>query len=142
MINLGKEMRMAYLEWNDTFSVEIKQIDEQHKKLFSLFNDLHEAMQKGMGGKIINRILKELRDYTSYHFAAEESWMKMLNYPGLAKHKQEHQEAIKQVNKFIIEYARGSKAVPYEVLKFLSNWLQNHILQIDREYAPYLKGKV
>jgi hemerythrin len=98
--------------------------------------------KRGVGEKVINHILKELRDYTSYHFTAEESWMKTLNYPGLAKHAHEHQEAIRQVNRFIIEYARGSKSIPLEVLRFLSNWLQNRILQIDRDYAPYLKGKV
>jgi hemerythrin len=141
-IDRGKELCMALIEWNNTFSVEIKQIDEQHKKLFSLLNTLHDAMQKGNGEKVVNNILKELRDYTSYHFTAEESWMKMLNYPGLVKHAQEHQEAIRQVNKLIIEYARGVKSVPLDVLRFLSNWLQNHILQIDREYAPYLKGKI
>ena len=64
---------------------------------------------------------KELCDYISYYFATEESWTKILNYLSLAKFVHEHQEAIRQVNKFIIEYMRGSKSIPYEVLRFLSH---------------------
>ena len=133
---------MPFIEWTEAFSVGIKQIDEQHQQLFSLINVLYDSIKRNAGEKVIGHTLKELRDYVSYHFKAEEAWMKMLHYPDFAKHLQEHVDATKQVNKFIIDYSRGSKTVPLDVLRFMSNWLQNHILQIDRDYIPYLKGKI
>jgi hemerythrin-like metal-binding protein len=99
-------------------------------------------MQQGKGEEVTGTILKELQQYVIYHFNTEESWMKMISYPDLAKHQQEHQEAMQKVNKFIVEYERGSKTISIDLLKFLGDWLQNHILQTDRSYMPYLKGKI
>jgi hemerythrin len=66
----------------------------------------------------------------------------MYNYPDINKHKQEHEDAVQKVNKFALEYERGQPTVDIELLKFLSDWLQNHILQADRNYIPYVKGKI
>ena len=65
--------------------------------------------------------------------------MKMCTYPYIDKHKLEHQEAIKKVNKLVLEYERGKQDVIIEMLKFLSAWLQEHILETDRKYIPFLK---
>jgi hemerythrin-like metal-binding protein len=130
---------MPLIEWNDVYSVGIDIIDEQHRKFFSLINALFDAMKEGKGDELVQAVLKELQDYVIYHFQSEESWMKMCNYPYFDKHKHEHQEAIKKVNKLIIEHERGNQDVTIEMLKFLSAWLQDHILKTDREYIPFLK---
>jgi hemerythrin len=133
---------MPLIEWNNTFSVEIQKIDEQHKKFFSILNVLYDAIMQGKGEEAVGSVLKELQQYVIFHFKSEESWMEMYNYPDMNKHKLEHQEAIQKVNKFVLEYERGQQTVDIELLKFLSDWLQNHILQADRNYIPYFRGKV
>jgi hemerythrin len=133
---------MPLIEWNSTFSVEIQKIDEQHKKFFSLLNVLYDAILQGKGEEIVGPVLKELQQYVIFHFKSEESWMKLYHYPDMNKHKLEHEEAIQKVNKFALEYERGQKTVDIELLKFLSAWLQNHILQTDRNYIPYFRGKL
>jgi hemerythrin len=97
---------------------------------------------QGKGEEAVGSVLKELQQYVIFHFKSEESWMEMYNYPDMNKHKLEHQEAIQKVNKFVLEYERGQQTVDIELLKFLSDWLQNHILQADRNYIPYFRGKV
>jgi hemerythrin len=77
-----------------------------------------------------------------FHFKSEESWMELYHYPDMNKHKLEHEGAIQKVNKLILDYERGQQTVDIELLKFLSDWLQNHILQVDRNYIPYFQGKV
>jgi hemerythrin len=133
---------MPLIEWNNAFSVEIQKIDEQHMKFFSIINLLYDAVLQGKGGEVVGSVLKELQQYVIFHFKSEESWMKMYNYPDLNNHKLEHQEAIQKVNKLVLEYERGQQTVDIELLKFLSDWLQNHILQVDRNYIPYIRGKV
>jgi hemerythrin len=133
---------MPIIEWNSAFSVDIQKIDEQHKKFFSLVNILYDAIMQGKGEEVVGSVLKELQQYVIFHFKSEESWMKMFNYPDMNMHKLEHEGAIQKVNKLVLEYERGNKTVDIELLKFLSDWLQNHILQVDRKYIPYFQGKV
>jgi hemerythrin len=99
-------------------------------------------MQGAQDREVVGFVLKELQQYVVYHFKAEESLMKMYNYPNMNAHKQEHEGAIKRVNKLVLDYERGLQTVDIELLKFLSDWIQNHILQIDRKYIPYVRGKV
>ena len=63
---------MPLIEWNDTYSVGIKIIDEQHKKFFSIINTLFDAMKEGKGDELVETVLKELQDYVIYHFQSED----------------------------------------------------------------------
>ena len=133
---------MPLIEWNDAFSVGIQKIDEQHKKFFSITNLLFDSMRGAQDRDVVGSVLKELQQYVVYHFKAEESLMKMYNYPNMNAHKQEHDGAIHTVNKLVLDYERGVQTVDIELLKFLSDWIQSHILQVDRKYIPYVRGKV
>ncbi len=133
---------MPLIEWDNAFSVGNKQIDEHHKKFFHIINILHDAMRNGKSEEVLLAVLKEMQQYVQYHFKAEESLMKIYAYPDYSSHKAEHEEAVQKVNKFFIEYERHEDKLAIDVLNFLSNFLQNHILQTDRKYIPYLTGKI
>ncbi|MCX6121284.1 MAG: bacteriohemerythrin [Ignavibacteriales bacterium] len=133
---------MPLIEWDNAFSVGNREIDEHHKKFFHIINMLFDSMKTGEKEEILLPVLKELQQYVQYHFKAEESLMKMYAYPNISSHKAEHEDAIQKVNKFIIDYERKDDKLAIDVLNFLSNWLQNHILQTDRKYIPYLNKKI
>jgi len=133
---------MPLIEWNSAFSVGIQKIDEQHKKFFALINVLYDAIMQGKGEVVVGPVLKELQQYVIFHFKSEETWMELYRYPDMIKHKLEHDAGAKKVSKLVLEYERGQQTVDIELLKFLSDWLQNHILQVDRNYIPYFQGKV
>ena len=63
---------MPLIAWDQGFSVGVGSIDEQHKKLIGLLNDLHDAMRFGKGRDVLGKVLAELIDYTAYHFRTEE----------------------------------------------------------------------
>ena len=133
---------MPIVEWDDAFSVGIEKIDEQHKKFFSIINRVYDTIQVVQNRKEVGSILKDLQEYVMHHFLTEESWMKTYGYPNLDDHKLQHEEATRTVNKLILEYERDYQTVDVDLLKFLSHWLQNHILQSDMKYIPYFRGKV
>ncbi|MCX6120703.1 MAG: bacteriohemerythrin [Ignavibacteriales bacterium] len=133
---------MPIIEWNDAFSVDIQKIDEQHKKFFSLVNLLYDSIMQGKGEEVVGSVLNELQQYVIFHFKSEESWMKLYHYPDMNKHMLEHQEGAQKINHLVLEYERGNKTVDIELLKFLSEWLQHHILEVDRKYIPYFQGKI
>jgi len=99
-------------------------------------------MKKGEGEEILLTVLKELQQYVEYHFKAEETLMRLHAYPEFTSHKAEHEDAVQKINKFIEEYDRHEEHLVIDVLNFLSNLLQNHILHTDRKYIPYLSGKI
>jgi hemerythrin len=142
MNNYSKELHMPLIEWNNAFSVDIQKIDEQHKKFFSLVNLLYDSIMQSKSEEVVSSVLKELQQYVIFHFQSEESWMKLFHYPDMNAHLLEHQEGAKTINKLVLEYERGIKTVDIELLKFLSEWLQHHILEVDRKYIPYFQGKV
>jgi len=67
---------MALVTWDQSYSVSVKKLDEQHQKLFSLLNILHEAMRQGKGQAVVEDTLRELATYTVTHFRAEEELLR------------------------------------------------------------------
>jgi hemerythrin len=136
-----EDAQMALLAWNDTFSVKVRQFDDQHKKLIVLINQLHDAMRVGKGGDVVGEVLKSLIDYTSTHFAAEERLMKMHSYPELESHRREHTQLVKQVLDIQQAMTEGRKPLTMNIMGFLKEWLVKHIQGDDRKYGSYLNSK-
>ena len=90
-------MAIALMAWEEKFCLGLDEIDEQHKELGALFNQLHVAIQEHHGSATSREILDKLADYTRTHFAVEESLMRVSNYPDFAAHKQNHEDLIGQV---------------------------------------------
>ena len=132
---------MAFFNWEDSFSVGIQEIDMQHQKLVQLLNELYEAMKAGKGNDAVGKILNGMVQYTVSHFATEERYMKLHNYPDFATHKQEHDSLTKQVVDLQEQFKTGQAALSMKVGNFLKGWLVNHISGTDMKYSPYLRAK-
>lgn len=128
---------MALLEWNDKYSVNVKEIDEQHKKLIGQLNDLHAAMSAGKGKDVMSKVLKNLIDYTAYHFSTEEKYMQKYAYQDYTKHKAEHDAFVKKVLEFDAEFEAGKATVTIELIKFLNGWVSGHIKGTDKQYSQF-----
>jgi hemerythrin len=132
---------MALITWNNDLSVNIKEFDEEHKKLISMINDLHSAMGSGKGKETIGPVLSRLVDYTKTHFAAEEKLMLKHGYPGYVSHKALHDDLTKQVVDLQKKLQEGKMLVTVQVMNFLRDWLSNHIQNTDKKYGPFFIGK-
>jgi len=124
--------------WSDALSVGIEEIDEQHKVLVDLLNQLHTAIIQHHGSESSNRILIELVEYTRIHFAVEESLMRILGYPEYEEHKHHHSLLINEVRMLVTKLHNGKKSISFELLHFLKIWLTKHIMDEDRQYVPFL----
>ena len=129
---------MALLTWNNGYSVGVQKIDNQHSVLFSILNDLHDAMMKGHAQSLTGPILHKLADYTHSHFAEEEVMMAAAKYPGLADHKLKHIELVKEVEAFVHSFDKGEIALNLKLMDFLRDWLTNHIQKVDMAYSACL----
>ena len=129
---------MALLTWNEKYSVGVHALDAQHTGLFNVLNDLHAAMMKGEARTLTGPLLKKLVEYTGTHFAAEEQMMARTNYPGLAEHRAQHVELVKQVKGYVERWDRGEITLNLHLLNFLRDWLTNHIQKTDHQFGPWL----
>jgi hemerythrin len=129
------------IEWSDDLSVGIQEIDEQHKVLVNLVNEMHDAVKGHDAGGHAMSVLDMLVDYTRIHFAVEESLMRIFEYPKYADHKQQHEQLLREVLTLRAELQSGKERIGLKLLHFLRMWLANHIQESDKDYTPYmLKG--
>jgi len=130
---------MNLYEWKDTYSVDIKNIDEDHQGLFKLINQLFEAMSHGKAKDLLSEILLQLIDYTKKHFRREEMYFSSTNYPEYQEHKLQHELFVKKIVDLKKQFENGEQKISVELIKFLSDWLINHILISDKKYMTHLK---
>ena len=130
-----------YLEWKDEYSVGIDSIDQQHKRLVNLINQLHTAVHYSTGEEFEREALDELVDYTKTHFIYEEGLMEQNGYPDFEPHKEQHKAMIQKVEDVLAEYEKDQDTAMKNALDYLSDWLINHINGTDKEYSSFLIGK-
>ncbi|HUI31201.1 MAG TPA: bacteriohemerythrin [Candidatus Acidoferrales bacterium] len=116
---------MALMKWRERFAVNIKEIDEQHRK----WRDMLE------------NILGGLVEYTRVHFATEERLIQQSWYPFFEGHKKIHDDMIGEVELLELRHKSGETSLSIYVMNFLKNWLADHIMGTDKNYGPYLNSK-
>jgi len=132
-------MEHDYIVWDDVFSLGFKPIDDQHKKLVLIINELFTACKEGViaADMAFLETAKKTLDYTETHFADEEDYMREVNYPRFNEHKKQHEDFIASVQKTIDEFESGNTE-PIEMARYLKKWLLTHIAVTDKQYVPYL----
>jgi hemerythrin len=125
------------MTWKDEYSVKVKLIDQQHKKLIDLLNKMYDGLREQRGKEVLGAVLSELVAYTEGHFTTEERLMSMHKYPGFEVHKLEHHILVKKVTDFEKDFKAGRTSVSIDVMNFLKDWLTNHILGTDKRYSAF-----
>lgn len=132
---------MSLIQWGPKYSVNIKEIDSQHQKLMTLINQLYDAMTAGHGKEALGKVLNELTNYTVGHFAYEEKLFAQYGYPETTAHKTEHVKLVQQVSELKQKFDSGKGQITMEVMNFLKDWLNNHIMVVDKKYSEFLNSK-
>ena len=130
-----------FVEWKDEYSVGIDSIDQQHKKLLNLINQLQTAVDYSTGEEFERDALDELVDYTKTHFSYEEGLMRDNDYPDFEPHKAQHEKMFKKVGEVLAEYEQDHDTAMQNAADYLKDWLINHINGTDKQYSSYLIGK-
>jgi hemerythrin len=132
---------MAFIDWTPKFSVGSLLLDQQHKMLLALINQLHAAMLRGGLKEDMQKIFTELILYTESHFKAEEGMLRHISYPRLATHHLQHVEFVQKAKDLHAQLLAGKFTVSMDLLRFLKSWLSEHILGTDQQYVPFLNAE-
>lgn len=133
-------------DWKPEYSLNIAEIDKQHKRLFELAEELYEISKAGDNFDYyddIMRIFWELRDYTVYHFGYEEKLLEQYgmdsNY--VKMHKLEHGAFVNKMIKFgQQDIDKNEKKILLEVIMFAVDWIEKHIMNTDKKYSSFLNS--
>jgi hemerythrin-like metal-binding protein len=126
------------LIWDKALSVQIEEIDDDHRKLVDLYNILNHSVVDGDATDYIEAVMEELISCTIWHFRHEERLMLKYGYEGFAEHKSEHLELIESARELQQKLLQEGKSVSSEDIEFLEHWLIGHILGTDMDLGSYL----
>ena len=128
---------IKFVEWQDTYSVGIPALDEQHKQVLKILNSIFASLKGRREPKALAADLKRLWVFTLTHFSYEETLLEVVEYPRLGEHRQKHSKMKSQTSLYI---AGLNVRQPDEIaiLNFIKDWWINHINGDDKDYMDYL----
>ena len=131
-----------FAEWTGELSIGIEEIDNDHKYLFDLVNNLHEVIAEDGELADIGRVLGRLAEYAAAHFTREEWVMQRYDYPHREAHVLLHSQLLDRLAVLIHELEVGNRAVSTHTVEFLRSWAMDHIAGHDKDLAEFLKGRL
>ena len=115
---------MGFIEWSDQFELGIEEVDNQHKRLIQLTNELHTAMSEGNAQEFLGELLHQLALYAVSHFATEERLMRQYSYPESEPHIDAHRMFVEKVGDFENGLTAHRFFISIDILNFLKNWIR------------------
>ena len=139
--NQSADNKNLWIVWEDKYNLGIPVIDEQHRRLVDLCNELHDKLKQhraneGAGWQVaMSTTLREAVQYTKFHFEAEEKILTVAGYKNLAHHKQCHVEFVDALTKVLFSFHNASLQTAFEFSAYLKEWILTHIAYEDRLYV-------
>jgi len=127
------------LEWDEKYSVGVKEIDDQHKRFIEIMNSLYSVAYAGESKNGLEEIFLNIMNYRDNHFATEEKYFDLYQYENAVEHKSEHQKLRDEVEKFYKQYKEDGVDVAADLMDFLENWLVDHLENQDQKYVECFK---
>jgi len=125
------------LKWESAYELGVTVIDEQHRRLFEIANRAYELLRNQLRVDKyddIVAIVEELKEYTKYHFATEEGYMRETGYGRFLSHKTEHDDFISWIDGVDLDSADDrQEEFLMKTLDFIVDWISNHILNTDKK---------
>ena len=132
---------MEEIVWTNGFSVGVADLDEQHRKIIDLINKLIQVQDLSVDSQVLQDALAEMLKYSGQHLRYEEKLLLDNSYPDFDNHKKFHEEYMHKVGRFSISAMEADNTVPRDVINYLKNWWEHHILIEDMKYRSFFKDK-
>jgi hemerythrin len=133
---------MKKIMWDESYSVGVELLDKQHMQIVEIINRLIDEPGEGFGPDEVARILADLTKFVHYHFQTEEQLLTEYGYPDLKTQQAEHKDFRKELAGFCMGSMKNHTIIPINVLLYLREWWEDHILVKDMKYSPFLKGRI
>ena len=127
------------LEWGDSLSVSVRQIDEQHKRLVEAINELNSKLRAGSSQEELTRTIEGIVYLASDNMRLEEEMMQEFHFPGFKAHLLRHAEVAGTLHRLRALSEQVGFVLTPEVPAILMNCLSSHIRDVDKLFAIRLR---
>lgn len=126
------------IKWSNEYLLGVEIIDEQHKELFRIAGDAYDLLKNEFYFDKYDRVVKlieELKQYAVFHFETEEKYMLEIGYKKLFSHKIIHNDFVEKFNSIDLEKMDDNQEEYLtSIIQFVVDWIEQHILKMDRQY--------
>ncbi len=126
---------MSFMAWDENYSIDNELLDGHHKELFQIFRKLNEKCMADDTAETYSVILDELEAYSDYHFTAEENCMNEAEYTYAQSHMLLHKFYMTRILEIKLKMYRKEYKLCHELILFLGNWLQKHVIGEDKQMS-------
>lgn len=134
------ETAMDEFAWEERYSINDDAIDQEHRHLFALANQVLCFRASGERLEAVRGAMVALYEYVKTHFAHEEQYMQEVGYPGLPAHRVLHETIIHEMNEIMRESPQLDTLV-YKLKRLMKTWVVHHILEADRQIGDFLRQR-
>jgi len=132
---------MPIITWKEEMNVGVRELDDDHRRIIEFLNQLYDGVLAGKSTKELVCIFGLLVNETKSHLVHEERLLAKCSYPETAEHHKQHDLILAKGLKLQARFMSGStEPFTMEAVDQARGWLENHILESDKCYAPYLNA--
>ena len=126
---------------NHKFESDFETIEVQHKRLSEIIKKMYDSIVRGDEQNALAEVFDELICFMIYHFDTEEALFGAYDYPDYESHKKEHNELCRQILELQEQFNMKIVTITFEVMDFLTNWLEEHTAVTDSKFEEYMRLK-
>lgn len=130
---------MPLFLWKPSYELGVPEIDADHRQLVGMINGLYDEIKGGRGVPARDRAIDDLLGYVQRHFATEESFMRLCNYPQMAAHEEAHRSFQANLQAMARRRDAGSAPSAAELLTVMCDWMSHHVTTVDKELVAWLR---
>jgi hemerythrin len=125
----------------DQYLVGIESVDQEHRFLIDLYNDLVFKIETKNTVQLLEVALEKLFGYADYHFTSEERVMQKVDYPDFERHHGQHEGFIQTLTDMFAQRREDDNAALKDVAAFVSKWILSHILVSDKALGAFVAAQ-
>lgn len=136
-----KNYNIELITWSDSFACGIAIIDDQHRGLIGLINNmlLHSTGNEEMERPYFYIVIDEVIECIKFHLATEEKFLNATKFPGYTQHKRAHKSFLMTLIDAAEDYKMGRRHTLGTISNYLKNWALSHMAILDKAYFDYFR---
>lgn len=127
------------IEWKDSYSVGIEELDSQHRKLLELINQIGALAEKDLSKESCFAMLNAMIKYAQEHFYTEERYLEENAYPNYTQQKEAHESFVEDTFSMAQDLAGEGLLTLGGISIYLEDWYKDHILGFDQDYKAFFE---